>query len=109
MEANMRTITIALRHADFAAEMAKMRSWLDQHMFNPEKFFYKQTKEIITISVDFLSDHHAEAFKNHFNGREPDANVLLKNEFEAARGGVGQRRTMGIPGTMAQACWWRLL
>ena len=106
----MRTVTIALRDADFAAEMAKMRSWLDQHMFKPTKFTYKQDREIITISVDFLSNHHAEAFKRNFDGHEPEADFFLKNELDPAVETIGQRRTSDIvSGTMAQACWWRLL
>jgi hypothetical protein len=105
----MRTVTITVRAADFAAEMMRMRSWLDQHMFKPEKFIYEQDHHIITISLDFLSDQHAEAFKSHFDGQEPDSDILLKNEIEPARGRSGQLRTKAIPGTMAQACWWRLL
>jgi len=105
----MRTVTITLHGADFAGEMMNMRAWLDQHMFKPEKFTYKQDQEIITISLDFLNDHHAEAFKHHFDGQELESDILLKNEIELARGGVGQLRTKAIPGTMAQACWWRLL
>jgi hypothetical protein len=99
----MRTVTIRVRGADFAGEMIRMRTWLDQHMFKPEKFIYEQDQHIITISLDFLSDHHAEAFKSHFDGQEPDSDIL------PPRGGVGQLRTKATPGTMAQACRWRLL
>jgi hypothetical protein len=113
----MRTVTITLCGADFAAEMANMRSWLDQHMFKPTKFTYKQDQEIITISVDFLSNHHAEAFKRHFNGHEPQTHFSLPNgldrlgetTLDPLGQTTGERRTMEIPGTMAQACWWRLL
>jgi hypothetical protein len=48
-----RTVTITLRGAEFSAMMAEMRTWLDQHMFKPEKFIYKQDEEMITISLDF--------------------------------------------------------
>ena len=106
----MHTVTITLCGADFAGEMMKMRVWLDRHMFKPQRFTYKQDQEIITISLDFLSNHHAKAFKNHFTGKEPDADVLLKNGLEPAPlGGSGQRRSTEISGTMAQVCWWRLL
>jgi len=78
----MRTVTIVLHGADFSAEMARMRTWLDQHMFKPTKFTYKQDQEIITISVDFLSNHHAEAFNRHFDGRESEADFSLPNGLD---------------------------
>ena len=85
----MRTVTIALRGADFAVEMVKMRAWLDQHMFEPAKFAYKQDREAVFISVDFLNDHHAEAFKSHFDGQEPDADFFRKNELEPPAETIG--------------------
>ena len=105
----MRRVTVELRDADFAGEMVKMRAWLDQHMFEPKKFTYKQNRETVFISVDFLNDYHAEAFKSHFDGQEPDAGLFLPDAPEASRRTVGQRKMTEIPGTMAQACWWRLL
>jgi len=105
----VRTITIVLRGEDFSAEMAKMRTWLDQHMFRPSKFIYKQDREIITISIDFLSNHHAEAFKRHFDGHESEAHFSLPNGLDPLGRTSGEGRTTEIPGTMAQACWWRLL
>jgi hypothetical protein len=78
-------------------------------MFEPAKFTHKNDQEIVIISVDFLNDHHAEAFKSHFDGQEPDADFFRKNELEPPAGTIGQRRTGDIPGTMAQACWWLLL
>ena len=38
----MRTVTITLREADFAGQMAEMRTWLDQQMCEPARFTYKQ-------------------------------------------------------------------
>jgi len=97
----VRTITIVLRGEDFSAEMAKMRAWLDQHMFRPSKFIYKQDREIITISIDFLSNHHAEAFKRHFDGHESEAHFSLPNGLDPLGRTSGEGRTTEIPGTMA--------
>jgi len=111
----MRTVTITLHGADFAGEMMNMRAWLDQHMFKPEKFTYKQDHEIITISLDFLNDHHAEAFKHHFDGRELEADFSPieadfspRDELEFRDRAIGQLRTPEMP-TIARARWWRLL
>jgi len=62
----MPTVEITLRGADFAAEMVEMRTWLDQRMFEPARFTYKQDKEVVVISVDFENDRQAEAFKSRF-------------------------------------------
>ena len=106
----MRTATITLRGADFAGEMIEMRTWLDQHFFEPAKFTYKQDAEIVVISVDFREDHQAEAFQSRFTGRQPEADFPLQSEHEppsrAAGDGVGGAEA---PATMAQACWWRLV
>jgi hypothetical protein len=75
----------------------------------PTKFTYKQDQEIITISVDFLSNYHAEAFKRHFNGHEPESHFPLLNGLDPLGQTTGEGRAVEIPGTMAQACWWRLL
>jgi hypothetical protein len=109
-EANMRTATITLCGADFAGEMIEMRTWLDQHFFEPARFTYKQDGEIVVISVDFQEEHHAEAFQSRFTGREPEADFSLSSAdaplSRAADDRLGGSET---PATMAQACWWRLL
>jgi len=66
-EANIRTVKITLRGADFAAEMVEMRTWLDRRMFEPVRFTYRQEKEIVVISVDFENDRQAEAFQSRFD------------------------------------------
>jgi hypothetical protein len=108
-EGNMRAVTITLHGADFAGEMMNMRAWLDQHMIKPEKFTYKQDQDIITISLDFLNDHHAEAFKHHFDGRELEADFSPRDdELKFRDRAIGELRTTQLP-TIAQARWWRLL
>jgi len=80
----MRTITSKMRGADFAVKMVNMRSWLDQHMFEPAKFRHHQDGEIIIVSVDFERDDQAEAFKSRFDGEEIGADFPLQNEIKPA-------------------------
>ena len=107
----MRTATITLDGADFAGEMIEMRTWLDQHVFEPARFTYKQDGEIVVISVDFQEDDHAEAFQSRFAVRRPGANLPLRTANEPLSQAVGDRLGEGLqtPATMAQACWWRLV
>ena len=90
--------------------MSEMRAWLDQQSFEPTRFTYKQDREIIAISVDFLEDHHAEAFQSRFDGRRREGASSLRSAQKqvnrAARDGFGMPEAHG---TMAQACWWRLV
>jgi len=108
----MRTATITLRGADFAGEMIEMRTWLDQHFFEPARFTYKQDGEIVVISVDFQEDDHAEAFQSRFTGGQPEADFPLRSANEPLKRATGDRlggARVQTPATMAQACWWRLV
>jgi hypothetical protein len=106
----MRTATVTLRGADFAQKMSEMRIWLDEHSFEPIRFTYKQDREIIVITVDFQEDHHAEAFQSRFAGRRREVVSSLLSAQKQANCAAGV--SLGKPetrGTMAQACWWRLV
>jgi hypothetical protein len=124
----MRTATITLRGADFAQKMSEMRTWLDQQLFEPIRFIYKQDREIIVISVDFPEGHQAEAFQSRFAGRQHEMASSLRSVQKlpnrAAGDGSGRPETLATVGraetratfggveargTMAQACWWRLV
>jgi hypothetical protein len=48
--------------------MIEMRTWLDQHFFEPARFTYQQDGEMVVIPVDF----HAEAYQSRFTGPEPE-------------------------------------
>jgi hypothetical protein len=106
----MHTATITLRGSEFSQTMQEMRTWLDQHLFDPTRFTYNQDKEIIVISVDFLEDHQAEAFQSRFADRQREvASSLLSAQKQVSRAaGVGIDMP-GARGTMAQACWYRLV
>jgi len=106
----MRTATITLRGADFAKKMSEMRIWLDRHSFDPTKFTYKQDREIIVITVDFPENHQAEAFQSRFASQQREVASPLQSVQKQLNRAAGRR--FGTPetrGTMAQACWWRLV
>jgi hypothetical protein len=106
----MHTATVTFRGADFAQKMSEMRIWLDEHSFEPIRFTYKQNREIIVLSVDFQEDHHAEAFQSRFAGRQREVASSLLSAQKQLNGAAGIGLAMPeARGTMAQACWWRLV
>jgi hypothetical protein len=107
----MRTATITLRGADFAQKMSEMRAWLDQQLFEPIRFIYKQDREIIVISVDFPEGHQAEAFQSRFAGRQHEMASSLRSvqKLPNRAGAIASWGEAQTRGTMAQACWWRLV
>jgi hypothetical protein len=106
----MRTATVTLRDGEFAKKMSEMRAWLDQNFFRPTKFTYNQDREIIVISVDFQEDHQAEAFQSRFNGRQPEVASSFRSVQELlAPAPVARPAMPEARGTMAQACWYRLV
>ena len=107
----MRTATITLRGAEFAQKMSEMRAWLDRHSFEPTRFTYKQDREIIVITVDVKENQQAEAFQSRFDGQQREMAFSHRNvQKQLNRAGAiaswGEAETRG---TMAQACWWRLV
>jgi len=104
----MRTIMIRVRTADFSAQMAGMRKWLDERRYEPARFTCGRHADFVVISVDFNNDAQAEAFEARFDGQhsppEPGdplpARPFLPN---------GNQDQVVIAGTMAQVCWWRLM
>ena len=106
----MRTATITLRGADFAKKMSEMRIWLDRHSFDPTRFTYKQDREIIVITVDFPENHQAEAFQSRFDGQQREmASSHRSVQKQLNRAGAIASWGAETRGTMAQACWWRLV
>ena len=105
----MGTATISLRGAEFVQTMSEMRAWLDQQHFEPLTFTYNQDREIIVISVDFREDHHAEAFESRFAGRQGEVASLLSTQKQVNRAALDRFGMPEARGTMAEACWWRLV
>jgi hypothetical protein len=107
----MRTAKITLRGADFAQTMQAMRAWLDQNFLEPTRFTYKQNREIIVVSVDFPEDHQAEAFQSRFDSQQREMASSHRNVQKQLNrvGAIASAGTAETGGTMAQACWWRLV
>jgi hypothetical protein len=89
--------------------MSEMRAWLDQQHFEPLTFTYNQDREIIVISVDFQEDHHAEAFRSRFAGRQREVASLLSTQKQVNRAALDRFGTPQARGAVAEACWWRLM
>ena len=62
----MHTVTARLPVAEFSAGMAKMREWLDRNKYAAQRFDCAQNGDEVALSVDFMSDQAAEAFKKEF-------------------------------------------
>ena len=106
----MRTAKVTLRGAEFAQKMSEMRSWLDQNLFQPSRFTYQQDREIIVITVDFQENHQAEAFQSRFDGQQREMASSHRNvQKQLSRAGAIASWGAETRGTMAQACWWRLV
>jgi len=105
----MGTATITLCGAEFVQTMSEMRAWLDQQLLEPLRFTYKQDRETIVISVDFQEDHHAEAFRSRFAGRQGEVASLLSTQKQVNRAALDRFGTPQARGTVAEACWWRLM
>ena len=108
----MRTVTIKVHAADFAAEMAGMRRWLDENRFEPWKFTVNRYEDIFSIGVEFKEYAEAEMFKSRFNAGkdrpEQDTLPLLQDELQWSL--CFSDDDFGATGeTMAQACRWRLV
>ena len=74
----MRTIIIRMPAADFAAEMAAMRKWLDEHTCEPSRFTSRRHGDVLTVCVEFNKDRDGEAFKAHFD-REIQQRMVVDN------------------------------
>ena len=107
----MRTATITMRGADFAKKMSEMRVWLDRHSCEPTRFTYKQDRGIIVITVDFNENHQAEAFQCRFDGHQREMAFSHRSVHKQLNraSAIASWGEAGTRGTMAQACWWRLV
>lgn len=68
----MHRIRISMNDLGLAAEMRRMRRWLDDRRFEPRAFHYEQRHDRVLVLVAFAVEHEARAFAAQFNG----SNVL---------------------------------
>jgi hypothetical protein len=62
----MRMVTVRLPADGFPAGMAAMREWLDRNGYEATRFDCAQDGCEVALSLDFTSDHAAEAFEKEF-------------------------------------------
>jgi hypothetical protein len=68
LQNRMRTVIMKLPpKADFLAEMAGMREWLDKHRCAASMFKYHLEQESVIIEVEFKEEEEAEIFKQYFD------------------------------------------
>ena len=84
----MRNIEVRLhRAADISAMLAAMGLWLKDHRCEGSKLTCDRSPGWFVISADFDNDQDAIAFSRRFGGSPKNSG----------------------PGTLAKACWWRLM
>lgn len=69
VEVDFHTTEIRAPAASFAAEMTRMRTWLDSRRFEPAVFRYEHAREAVVIRVDFTVEEEAAAFAREFGGK----------------------------------------
>jgi hypothetical protein len=65
---DLHTTEIRTAEANFAAEMTRMRTWLDSRRFEPAVFRYDHVAGAVVIRVDFSLAEEAAAFAREFGG-----------------------------------------
>ena len=64
----MHKIQVSMTDLGLAAEMRRMRRWLDDRCFDPRAFHYQQHHDRVVVLVAFAVEHEARAFALQFNG-----------------------------------------
>ena len=65
---NLHTTEIRVANGDFTGEMARMRTWLDSHRFEPAVFRYDHVDGAVVIRVEFSVEQEADSFAREFGG-----------------------------------------
>lgn len=96
--------------ADFSAELAEMRNWLDEHRREPSSFISTRYGGIVAVCVQFNKEADANAFQARFGWRAgpPEPDALLQPENQWLLGFAGSEGRREGRETMQQVCWWRL-
>ena len=66
---NLHSTEIRVGDADLAAQMIRMREWLDSHRSEPAVFRYDHVDSSVIIRVDFAAEDAASAFAREFHGK----------------------------------------
>ena len=65
---NLHSTKIRVGNSDLAAQMIRMREWLDSCRVEPAAFRYDQVDSAVVIRVDFTVEQEAAAFAREFGG-----------------------------------------
>jgi hypothetical protein len=65
---NVHTTEICAADGDLAAQMTRMREWLDSRRLEPAAFRYDHVDSAVVIRVDFAVEDEAAAFAREFGG-----------------------------------------
>ena len=66
---NLYSTEIRVGNDDLAAQMTRMREWLDSRRFEPAVFRYEHVDGVVAIYVDFEVEVEAAAFARQFQGK----------------------------------------
>jgi hypothetical protein len=70
----MNAVEICLQPGDLPEQMGAMRTWLDQHRFEPSSFSCrKRGDRMVVVSVVFRAAPEASAFADRFGGQAGDS------------------------------------
>jgi hypothetical protein len=64
----MRSITIRLGVAEFAAAITGIGEWLDANGCEPTRYKYDHKEDAVLVTIDFPVEAAAEAFAARFSG-----------------------------------------
>jgi len=65
----MYAVDICVKPGALSREMSEMRTWLDEHRFEPSSFSCHDKPFGVLVSVGFSVAHQADAFARRFVGR----------------------------------------
>ena len=65
---SVHTTEIRAGDGDLAAQMTRMREWLDSRRLEPAAFRYDHVDSAVVIRVDFAVEDEAAAFAREFGG-----------------------------------------
>jgi hypothetical protein len=65
----MRAVEIRLPPRELCTQMAAMRTWLDEHRFEPSSFACRDSEYGMLVCLEFKIARQAEQFAGRFGGR----------------------------------------
>jgi len=96
------TVAVKVFLPEFNEQMTAMREWLDNHRYEPSRFYSTKYADYSVVCLDFNKDAEAELFRQHFDhGQIAHRAPALPNALYGTEGSARE--------TMEQVYWWRLM